>query len=142
MQNKKITSRVSLDFELFYNCLKFACRYVEENSGRSSFTFSIPADGCGTIKGATLDNVIVIQTDGVVQEIWDTARKLSCASAASPVKQKKVLFKPFVVDMLEVVSVPTASGSSVDCWMDIRKGQYPNVRFVYLSLQCNFGLIN
>jgi hypothetical protein len=80
------------------------------------------------MKGDTLDNIIVIQTDEVVQEEWDTARRLSCATAAPVVKQKKVLFKPFMVDMLEVVTVPTASGTSIDCWMDIRKGQYPNVR--------------
>jgi hypothetical protein len=80
------------------------------------------------MKGDTMDNIIVIQTDGVVQEEWDTARRLSCSSAAPVVKQKKVLFKPFMVDMLEVVTVPTASGTSIDCWMDIRKGQYPNVR--------------
>jgi hypothetical protein len=80
------------------------------------------------MKGDTMDNIIVIQTDGVVQEEWDTARRLSCSTAAPVVKQKKVLFKPFMVDMLEVVTVPTASGTSIDCWMDIRKGQYPNVR--------------
>jgi len=101
---------------------------VDENTGQSSFTFTINANNCGSMKGDTMDNIIVIQTDGVVQEEWDTARRLSCSTAAPVVKQKKVLFKPFMVDMLEVVTVPTASGTSIDCWMDIRKGQYPNVR--------------
>ncbi|CAB3376481.1 Hypothetical predicted protein [Cloeon dipterum] len=126
--------KVNLDFDAPFHGVVFSkgyyndpkCRYVAENSGRSSFEFTIPTSGCGTTKGATVDNIIVIQTDGVVQEVWDTARKLSCATTAAAIKQKKVIFKPFVVDMLEVVSVPTAGGKSVDCWMDIRKGQYPN----------------
>ncbi len=59
-----------------------------------------------------------------MQEIWDVARKVSCA--APDANEKTIAFKPFVVDMLEVVSVPVSSGS-VDCWMDIRRGSFPNV---------------
>jgi hypothetical protein len=60
----------------------------------------------------------------VVQEIWDTARKISCATTDR--KEKTVIFQPFVVDMLEVVTVPVSTGT-VDCWMDIQRGEFPNV---------------
>ncbi|KAG8224841.1 hypothetical protein J437_LFUL002288 [Ladona fulva] len=98
---------------------KSRCRYVEPGSGRSSYTFTIPLNDCGTTPsggfGRTVDNVI---------EIWDTARKISCATTER--KEKTVIFKPFVVDMLEVVNVPVSTGN-VNCWMDIRRGEYPNV---------------
>jgi hypothetical protein len=60
----------------------------------------------------------------ILQEIWDTARRISCATTDR--KEKTVIFQPFVVDMLEVVTVPVSTGT-VDCWMDIRRGQFPNV---------------
>lgn len=71
-----------------------------------------------------MDNIIIIQADDSVQEIWDTARKITCETGGET--EKTVIFKPFVVDMLEVINVPTAKGA-VDCWMDIQKGQFPNV---------------
>lgn len=61
------------------------------------------------------------------QEIWDVARKLSC-----PLLERDsgttVAFPAITVDMLEAVSVPVdSSGTSVECWMDIRRGTYPQV---------------
>jgi hypothetical protein len=41
-----------------------------------------------------------------------------------------VIFQPFVVDMLEVVTVPVSTGT-VDCWMDIQRGEFPNVSAEY-----------
>jgi hypothetical protein len=60
----------------------------------------------------------------ILQEIWDTARKISCATTDR--KEKTVIFRPFVVDMLEVVTVPVSTGT-VDCWMDIQRGEFPDV---------------
>nr|QKV49921.1 mucin-2-like protein [Locusta migratoria] len=101
--------------------------YVKAGSNKSSFKFNIPVKGCGTVPsggfGKTVDNIIVIQTDDDVQEAWDIARKVSCATTS--LQEKTVLFRPFVVDMLEVVSVPVTTGT-VDCWMDIRRGYFPN----------------
>jgi hypothetical protein len=34
---------------------------------KTSYEFSIPLDDCGTTTGRTMDNVIVIQTDEVIQ---------------------------------------------------------------------------
>lgn len=38
----------------------------------------------------------------------------------------QLLFQPFVVEMLEVVNVPTLTGA-VECWMDIQRGTYPKI---------------
>lgn len=102
----------------------------------------MPYQGCGSKAScsvcASTDNILVIQSDAEVQEIWDTARKITCdgigtaGSKSSGTglqhtnEEKTIIFKPFVVDALEVVSVPTARGG-IDCWMDIQRGQFPNV---------------
>lgn len=67
------------------------------------------------------------------QEAWDLARKVSCPSETKPGTGKRVRFKPIVVDMLEVVSVPSGNEGTLQCWMDIQRGQYPNVStdFIY-----------
>ncbi|GLH01931.1 Uncharacterized protein GBIM_07989, partial [Gryllus bimaculatus] len=100
-------------------------RYVAAGTNRAAYTFQIPLNGCGTTPGGgfgrTVDNVIVIQSDDTVQEIWDTARKLSCATANS--KEKTVIFRPFVVDMLEVVTVPEAVGSTAPIEEIIKIGE-------------------
>lgn len=44
-------------------------------------------------------------------------------------------FKPIVVDMLEVVSVPSGNQGTLQCWMDIQRGQYPNVSNQLLKIK-------
>uniref|UniRef100_A0A182YQE6 ZP domain-containing protein n=1 Tax=Anopheles stephensi TaxID=30069 RepID=A0A182YQE6_ANOST len=104
------------------------CRYVQANQGGKQFTFTVPYDRCGSKPScavcASVDNVLVIQTDEEVQEAWDTARRISCSQSEQ--QQNTIIFKPFVVDQLEVVNVPTSTGG-VECWMDIQRGLYPNV---------------
>lgn len=127
---------VTIDFEApfsgviysqgYYNDPK--CRYVKSGSAKSSFTFTVPYEGCGSKPScavcASVDNILVIQSDEDVQEIWDTARKISCSRSEQ--QEKTIYFKPFVVDMLEVINVETARGG-VECWMDIQRGQFPQV---------------
>uniref|UniRef100_A0A182PNA9 ZP domain-containing protein n=1 Tax=Anopheles epiroticus TaxID=199890 RepID=A0A182PNA9_9DIPT len=104
------------------------CRYVQANQGGRQFTFTVPYDRCGSKPScavcASVDNVLVIQTDEEVQEAWDTARRISCSQSEQ--QQNTIIFKPFVVDQLEVVNVPTSTGG-VECWMDIQRGTYPSV---------------
>lgn len=108
--------------------INFLLRFISYGGSQNSYSFSVPLKGCGSKASCkacgTIDNVLIIQADDTVQEIWDTARKISCSSGDDA--DKTVVFKPFVVDMLEVVNVPTAQGS-VECWMDIQKGVYPSV---------------
>lgn len=68
---------------------------------------------------------MIIQQDEEVQGEFDAARKISCSRTGID-QEKKVFFKPFVVDMLDVVTVPTAHGG-VDCWMDIQRGIFPKL---------------
>lgn len=86
-------------------------RYVKAGGSSSSYTFKVPYNGCGSKPScavcASVDNIIVIQSDEDLQEKWDTARKISCSRAIDDEQEKTIIFKPFVVDMLEVVSVPT-----------------------------------
>ena len=104
------------------------CRYVQANQGGRQFTFTVPYDRCGSKPScavcASVDNVLVIQTDEEVQEAWDTARRISCSQSEQ--QQNTIIFKPFVVDQLEVVNVPTSTGG-VECWMDIQRGTYPSI---------------
>ena len=46
-----------------------------------------------------MSNVIVIQNDAIVQEIWDSAQKISCRWTDRV--SKTVSVRPLTVDMLE-----------------------------------------
>lgn len=63
------------------------------------------------------------QYDPQVQEVWDQARKLRCTWHDQ--YEKSVTFRPFPVDMLDVIRTDFA-GDNVGCWMQIQvgKGQY------------------
>ncbi|KAF2361611.1 Zona pellucida domain [Trinorchestia longiramus] len=102
-------------------------RYVEHNSGRRSYGFRISLDTCGTAveegDNVSLYNTIVVQFDPLVQEVWDTARRLSCSWRNNYSKQ--VNFKPLSVAMLDVIRTDF-KGEPFNCWMDIQRGVYPN----------------
>ncbi|XP_018027406.1 titin [Hyalella azteca] len=128
---------VTIDFSQPFNGIIFskgyysdpACRYVEHNSARSSYGFRISLDTCGTAveegDDVSLFNTIVIQFDPLVQEVWDTARRISCSWRNNYSKQ--VNFKPLSIAMLDVVR-SDFKGEPLKCWMDIRRGIYPNTR--------------
>ena len=59
----------------------------------------------------------MIQYDPQVQEVWDQARKLRCTWHDQ--YEKSVTFRPFPVDMLDVVRADFA-GDNVGCWMQIQ----------------------
>lgn len=58
------------------------------------------------------------------QEVWDTAKKISCVWTSK--YDKAVNFEPLQVGMLDVVQT-RFEGDDVKCWMDIQRGTYPNV---------------
>lgn len=68
---------------------------------------------------------LLIHHTVIVQEAWDLARRISCPTSEKS-NGKTVYFKPITVDMLDVVSVSAEPGT-IDCWMDIQRGQYPRV---------------
>ncbi len=91
----------------------------------------MPADDCGTVHQditKSISNVLFFQMDESVQEIWDEARRISCSYSGDTTKHgKMVVFKPLSVGMLDIKHQPIKS-ESIDCWMDIQKGVFPNVR--------------
>lgn len=62
------------------------------------YTFTVPYEGCGSKPScsicASVDNILVIQSDEGIQEVWDTARRITCSR--SETAEKTIYFKPFV----------------------------------------------
>ncbi|CAG2115908.1 unnamed protein product, partial [Medioppia subpectinata] len=118
-------------------------RYVQPDQSATNAEFSIPVDKCGTktqdIDGEDgtppkrgFENIVVFQNDPTYQEVFDHARMIVCRYTLDDdfeLKEKRVVFKPVVIDMLDVVSIPVreADGEQtrVDCWMEITKGRFP-----------------
>jgi len=113
------------------------CVHMPAGLGKTHSTFDISINSCGT-KGNTenglyghglqsgsgtfFENIIVVQYDPQVQEVWDQARKLRCTWHDQ--YEKSVTFKPFSVDTLNVVRADFA-GDNVGCWMQIQVGKGP-----------------
>lgn len=113
------------------------CVHLPAGLGRTSATFDIGIHACGTAgntenglygygiesgSGTYFENIVVIQYDPQVQEVWDQARKLRCTWHDQ--YEKSVTFRPFPVDMLDVVRADFA-GDNVGCWMQIQVGKGP-----------------
>jgi hypothetical protein len=113
------------------------CVHLPAGLGRTSATFDVSINSCGTTgntenglygygadsgSGTFFENTIVVQYDPQVQEVWDQARKLRCTWHDQ--YEKSVTFRPFPVDMLDVVRADFA-GDNVGCWMQIQVGKGP-----------------
>jgi hypothetical protein len=119
----------------FYSDLN--CVHLPAGVGRSDAQFDVAINSCGTTgntenglygygadsgSGTYFENTIVVQYDPQVQEVWDQARKLRCTWHDQ--YEKSVTFRPFPVDMLDVVRADFA-GDNVGCWMQIQVGKGP-----------------
>jgi len=113
------------------------CVHLPAGLGHTSVNFDISVHACGTAgntenglygygaesgSGTYFENIIVVQYDPQVQEVWDQARKLRCTW--HDLYEKSVTFRPFPVDMLDVVRADFA-GDNVGCWMQIQVGKGP-----------------
>ncbi|KAF6212800.1 hypothetical protein GE061_010509 [Apolygus lucorum] len=113
------------------------CVHLPPGLGRAQASFEVGIHACGTAgntenglygygadsgSGTYFENIIVIQYDPQVQEVWDQARKLRCTWHDQ--YEKSVTFRPFPVDMLDVVRADFA-GDNVGCWMQIQVGKGP-----------------
>ncbi|GJQ74750.1 putative zona pellucida (ZP) domain protein [Trypoxylus dichotomus] len=113
------------------------CIHLPAGLGRTSAHFEIGIHACGTTgntenglygygaesgSGTYFENIIVVQYDPQVQEVWDQARKLRCTWHDQ--YEKSVTFRPFPVDMLDVIRTDFA-GDNVGCWMQIQVGKGP-----------------
>ena len=70
--------------------------------------------------------------DEEVQEVWDTARKINCEWVN--LIKKRIEFEPFEVQMLDFEEVKF-EGDSVDCWMDLQVGRYPDSEEVHSAVK-------
>ena len=105
------------------------------NSNVARFSFVVPMQGCGTNNEADAgtnlaSNIIVIQNDAVVQEIWDSAQKLNCRWTDRVTKTVSV--RPLTIDMLEAVEAKytNANDDAVDVWMDLQQGRWPTSKSI------------
>lgn len=142
---EKNLMKVRIEFDKPFNGIIFSkghysnvhCVHLPAGLGRTHATFDISINSCGTSgntenglygygsqsgSGTFFENTIVIQYDPQVQEVWDGARKLRCTWHDQ--YEKSVTFRPFSVDMLDVVRADFA-GDNVGCWMQIQVGKGP-----------------
>ena len=124
-------------------------RYLQSGSSSQTAAFTIPISGCGTATTMPqpdllaspgkseetkmgFSNIIIIQMDEEVQEVWDSARKINC-EWTNYIK-KRVEFQPFEVQMLDFEEV-RFEGDSVDCWMDLQVGKYPDSEEIHAAVK-------
>lgn len=73
-------------------------RFVKAGGNEKVYTFTVPYDGCGSKAScsvcASVDNILVIQSDEEITETWDTARRITCSRGETT--EKTIYFKPFV----------------------------------------------
>lgn len=126
----------------FFTFQLYTYRYVSAGENERSHNFVVPFEGCGSKPSCSIcdsiDNILIIQQDEEVQGEFDAARKISCSRSGLE-EEKKIFFKPFIVEMLDVVTVPTAHGG-VDCWMDIQRGIYPQLTAIGDSIKIGEAL--
>lgn len=145
VQCEKNLMKVSIKFDKPFYGIIFSkgfysdvnCVHLPAGVGRSDAQFDVAINSCGTTgntenglygygadsgSGTYFENTIVVQYDPQVQEVWDQARKLRCTWHDQ--YEKSVTFRPFPVDMLDVVRADFA-GDNVGCWMQIQVGKGP-----------------
>ncbi|XP_043286507.1 uncharacterized protein [Venturia canescens] len=106
------------------------CRYVSQNSGQKEYSFTVSLDSCGTefindFEGdagqAYLENVLVLQNEPGIQEVWDTVRRVRCLWEGNI---NKALTVSLSVDMLNQ-EIVTFSGDTATAKLDIQVGKGP-----------------
>ncbi|XP_076225154.1 uncharacterized protein LOC116430426 isoform X1 [Nomia melanderi] len=106
------------------------CRYVAQNSGQTKYSFTVNLDSCGTqfindfagdAGQAYLENVLVLQNEPGIQEVWDTVRRVRCLWEGNI---NKALTVNFSVDMLNQ-EIVTFSGDTAVAKLDIQVGRGP-----------------
>lgn len=105
------------------------CRYVKENSGETKYSFTVRLDSCGTefinafdTQGQSyLENVLVLQNELGIQEVWDSIRAVRCLWEGN---LNQALSVALSVDML-TQEIVTFSGDTAMAKLDIQMGRGP-----------------
>ncbi|CAH1110748.1 unnamed protein product [Psylliodes chrysocephalus] len=105
------------------------CRYVNENSGQTKYTFTVNLNMCGTqfvnafdTEGQSyLENILVLQNELGIQEEWDTVRSVRCLWEGNLKEQLSVTL---MVGMLSQ-EIVTFSGDTAMAKLDVLLGRGP-----------------
>ncbi|XP_048505752.1 uncharacterized protein LOC105692110 isoform X2 [Athalia rosae] len=106
------------------------CQYVKQGTGETKYSFTVSLDSCGTqfindFEGeagqAYLENVLVLQNEPGIQEVWDTVRRVRCLWEGNI---NKALSVSLSVDMLNQ-EIVTFSGDTASAKLDIQTGKGP-----------------
>ncbi|XP_050523254.1 uncharacterized protein LOC126895442 [Daktulosphaira vitifoliae] len=111
----------------FYNNPE--CRYVTPNSGQTKYSFKVMLNSCGTHfvdefssgKQAYLENVLVVQNEPGIQEVWDVIRSVRCLWEGNLNKALSIALNIGTLNQ-EVV---TFSGDTATARLDIQAGKGP-----------------
>ncbi|XP_039299317.1 uncharacterized protein LOC120355083 isoform X2 [Nilaparvata lugens] len=106
-----------------------ACRHVSPDSGQTKYNFTVMLNSCGTQfvdefsqgKQAYLENVLVLQNEIGIQEVWDSVRSVRCLWEGN---LNKALSVALSVGMLNQ-EVVTFSGDTATARLDIQMGRGP-----------------
>lgn len=128
---------INLEFNKVYNGIIYSkgffsnpnCRYVQENSNEIKYSFTLSLNSCGTefINGfdtqgkSYLENVLVLQNEAGIQEVWDSIRSVRCLWEGNINKQLSVALS---VGMLNQ-EIVTFSGDTAMASLDIQVGRGP-----------------
>ncbi|KAJ2940905.1 hypothetical protein O0L34_g10166 [Tuta absoluta] len=128
---------INIEFNKPYNGIIYSqdhfnepeCVYVRENSNQVKFSFTVSLNTCGTRfysdfenEGqAYLENVLVLQNEPGIQEVWDHIRRVRCLWEGNLTKQ---LVSSLSVGMLNQIT-SNFSGDTAMARLDIQMGRGP-----------------
>ncbi|XP_049879948.1 uncharacterized protein LOC126376533 isoform X2 [Pectinophora gossypiella] len=128
---------INIEFNKAYNGIIYSqdhfnepeCVYVRENSNQVKFSFTVSLNTCGTRfysdfenEGqAYLENVLVLQNEPGIQEVWDHIRRVRCLWEGNLTKQ---LVSSLSVGMLNQIT-SNFSGDTAMARLDIQTGRGP-----------------
>lgn len=128
---------INIEFNKIYNGIIYSkgfynqpeCRYVSENSNQLKYSFTVNLNTCGTqfinafdTQGQSyLENVLVLQNEASIQEVWDTIRSVRCLWEGN---LNKALSVALSVGMLNQ-EIVTFSGDTAMAKLDIQLGRGP-----------------
>ncbi|CAH2057402.1 unnamed protein product, partial [Iphiclides podalirius] len=128
---------INIEFNKVYNGIIYSqdhysdseCVYVRENSNQIKYSFTVSLNTCGTRffsdfenEGqAYLENVLVLQNEPGIQEVWDHIRRVRCLWEGNLTKQ---LVSSLSVGMLNQIT-SNFSGDTAMARLDIQTGKGP-----------------
>ncbi|CAK1543393.1 unnamed protein product [Leptosia nina] len=128
---------INIEFNKPYNGIIYSqdhfkendCVYVRANSNRAKYSFTVSLNTCGTRffsdfenEGqAYLENVLVLQNEPGIQEVWDHIRRVRCLWEGNLTKQ---LVSSLSVGMLNQIT-SNFSGDTAMARLDIQTGKGP-----------------